>query len=107
VSGGGVRYCVATFRQKCDHSLGRPFGFWVFYEMELRFIVESKTFVFSVLEGASMLRVGEKRKSFSGEIFISSPCSEWLASTLELLVDFPEDQDFIKSFREDSRVLIA
>jgi hypothetical protein len=75
--------------------------------MELSFIVESKTFVFSVLEGASTLRVGEKRKGFSGEILISSPCSEWLASTLELLVDFPEDQDFIKSFRKGSRVLIA
>jgi hypothetical protein len=31
-------------------------------EMEKSFIVESKTFVFSVLDGASMLRVGEKRK---------------------------------------------
>jgi len=61
VSGGGVRYCVATFRRKCNHSLGQPLGFWVFYEMELSFTVESKTFVFSVLEGASMLRVGEKR----------------------------------------------
>jgi hypothetical protein len=30
VSGGGVRYCVATFRRKCNHSLGRPLGFWVF-----------------------------------------------------------------------------
>jgi hypothetical protein len=95
------------FVRKCDHSLGRPLGFWVFFEMELSFIVESKTFVFSVLEGASTQRVGEKRKSFSDEIFISSPCSEWLASTLELLVDIPKDQDFIKSFREGSRVLIA
>jgi len=51
--------------------------------------------------------VGEERKSFSGEIFISSSSSEWLALTLEFLVDFPEDQDFIKSFREGSRVLIA
>jgi len=75
--------------------------------MELSFIVESKTFVFSVLDGASTLRVGEKRQSFSSEIFISSSCSEWLASTLALLVDYPEDQVFIKSFREGSRVLIA
>lgn len=75
--------------------------------MELSFIVESMTFVFWVLDGASTLRVGEKRKGFSGEIFISSSCSEWLASTLEFLVDFPEDQVFIKSFRKRSRVLIA
>jgi hypothetical protein len=40
--------------------------------MEKSFIVESKIFVFSELDGASMLRVGEKRKSFSGEIIISS-----------------------------------
>jgi hypothetical protein len=44
-------------------------------EMEKSFIVESKIFVFSVLDGVSMLRVGEKRKSFSGEIIISSQCS--------------------------------
>jgi len=75
--------------------------------MEISFIVESKTFVFSVLDGASTLRVGEKRKSFSGKIFISSSCSEWLALTLENLVGYPKDQVFIKSFREGSRVLIA
>jgi hypothetical protein len=106
-SADGSRDCVAPFRRKCDHSLGRPLGLWVFFEMELRFFVESKTFVFSILDGASTLRVGEKTKSFSGEIFISSSCSEWLASTLECLVDFPEDQNFIKSCREGSRVLIA
>jgi hypothetical protein len=55
-------------------------------EMEKSFIVESKIFVFSVLNGALMLRVGEKRKSFSGEIIISSRCSEWLTSTLEILL---------------------
>jgi len=106
-SADGSHVCVAPFRRKYDHSLGRPLGLWVFFEMEFSFIVESKTFVFSVLDGASTLRVGEKRKSFSGEIFISSSCSEWLASTLECLVDFLEDQVFIKSFREGSRVLIA
>jgi hypothetical protein len=50
-------------------------GSGCFYEMELSFTVESKTSVFSILEGASTLRLGEKRKSFSGEIFISS---HWL-----------------------------
>jgi len=103
----GSRDCVAPFRRKCELPLGRPLGFWVFFEMEISFIVESKTFVFSILDGASRLRVGEKRKSFSGEIFISSPCSEWLASMLEIFVGNPEDQDFIKSFGEGSRVLIA
>lgn len=75
--------------------------------MEKSFLVESKIFVFSVLDGASRLRVGEKRKSFSGKIVISPQCSEWLASTMEILLGFPEDQEFIKSFREGSNILIA
>jgi hypothetical protein len=75
--------------------------------MEKSFLVESKIFVFSVLDGVSRLRVGEKRKSFSGKIVISPQCSEWLASTLEILLGFPEDQEFIKSFREGSEILIA
>jgi hypothetical protein len=69
--------------------------------------VESKIFVFSVLDGASRLRVGERRKSFSGKIVISPQCSEWLASMLGILLGFPEDQEFIKSFREGSKILIA
>jgi hypothetical protein len=39
------------------------FGVWVLFEMEISFIVESKTFVFSVLDGVLTLRVGEKRKA--------------------------------------------
>jgi hypothetical protein len=54
-----------------------------------------------------MLRVGEKRNSFSGETIISFQCAEWLASTLEILLGYPEDLDFIKSFREGSKGLIA
>jgi hypothetical protein len=34
------------------------------FEMEQSFIMESKIFVFSVLDGVLLLRVGEKRKSF-------------------------------------------
>jgi hypothetical protein len=74
--------------------------------MEKRFIVESKTFVFSILDGASRLRVGEKR-AFSGEIVINSQCSEWLALTMENLLGYPEDQEFIKSFREGSKIVIT
>jgi hypothetical protein len=79
----------------------------VCFEMEKSFIVESKTFVFSVLDGALVLRVEEKRKSFFGELLLSTQCTEWLASILEILLGFLEDQDFIKSFREGSKVLIA
>jgi hypothetical protein len=53
--------------------------------MEKSFIMESNIFVFSVLDGESMSRVGEKRNSFSSEIIISSQCAEWLALRLEIL----------------------
>jgi hypothetical protein len=103
----GVSSCwVSLFRRQCDF-LSRPLESWVGFEMEKSFIVESKIFVFSVLDGASMLRVGEKRNSFYGEIIISSQCAEWLASTLEIPLGYPEDLDFIKSFRKGSKVLIA
>jgi hypothetical protein len=75
--------------------------------MEKRFIVESKTFVFSILDGALRLRVGEKRRTFSGEIVVNSQCSEWLALTMENLLDCPEDQEFIKSFREGSKIVFT
>jgi hypothetical protein len=75
--------------------------------MEKRFIVESKTFVFSILDGALRLRVGEKRTTFSGEIVVNSQCSEWLALTMENLLDCPEDQEFIKSFREGSKIVFT
>jgi hypothetical protein len=39
--------------------------------MDKRFIVEAKTFVFSVLDGVSVLRVEEKRKNFSSEVILS------------------------------------
>jgi hypothetical protein len=75
--------------------------------MEKRFTVEAKSFAFVVLNGASVLRLVEKRKSFLGEVVLSNQCSKWLAATLEMLLDIPEEQDFIKSFWEGSKVLIA
>jgi hypothetical protein len=75
--------------------------------MEKRFTVEAKSFVFVVLDGASVLRVVEKRKCFLGEVVLSIQCSKWLAATLEMLLGIPKEQDFIKSFREGSKVLIA
>jgi hypothetical protein len=75
--------------------------------MERNFTVESKSFSLSVLEGASMVRVEEKRKSFVGVIVLSTRCSDWLASTLETLLGFSGDHDFVKSFKEGSKLLIA
>jgi hypothetical protein len=42
-----------------------------------------------------------------GKVMLSTQCSGWLASTLEVLLGVLEDQDFVKSFREGSKVLIA
>lgn len=75
--------------------------------MERNFPVESKSFSISVLEGASTVRVEEKRKNFFRAIILSTQCSDWLASTLETLLDFPEVQDFVKSFREGSKLVTA
>jgi hypothetical protein len=76
-------------------------------EMEKKFSVEAKSFAFVALDGASVLRVVEKRNKFLGEVVLSAQCSNWLASTLEVLMGIPEDQEFVKSFREGSKILIA
>jgi hypothetical protein len=76
-------------------------------EMEKRFTVESKSFAFAVLDGASVLRVVEKRNKVLGEVVLSTQCANWLVSTLEVLLGIPEEQEFVKSFREGSKVLIA
>jgi hypothetical protein len=75
--------------------------------MDKNFLVESKSFTFSVLGGASMLKVEEKRKNFLGVVILNAQSSEWLASTLEVLLGLPAEQDCVKSFKEGSKVLIA
>jgi hypothetical protein len=75
--------------------------------MDKIFLVESKSFTFSVLGGASTLSVEEKRKNFLGVIFLNAQSSDWLASTLELLLGLSAEQDFVKLFREGSKVLIV
>jgi hypothetical protein len=42
--------------------------------MEMRFLVELKSFILSVLDGASVLRVEEKRNGFFGEVLLSNQC---------------------------------
>jgi hypothetical protein len=63
--------------------------------------------VLSVLDGASVLQVEEKRKGFFGEVLLSNHCTVWLASTMEVLLGFPRDKEFVKSFREGTKVLIV
>jgi hypothetical protein len=75
--------------------------------MERRFLVEAKSFVLSVLDGASVLQDEEKRKGFFSEILLSNQCTGWLSSTMEALLGFLGDKEFVKSFEEGTKVLIV
>jgi hypothetical protein len=75
--------------------------------MERRFLVELKSFVLSVLEGAPVLQVKAKRRGFFGVVVLSSQCSARLVLTVETLLGFPGEQEFIKSYRERPKILIA
>jgi hypothetical protein len=75
--------------------------------MERRLLVEAKLFVFSVLDWALVLWVEEKRKDFSGEVLLSNQCIEWLVLMMEELMGLPGDSNFVKSFREGSKVSIV
>jgi hypothetical protein len=44
--------------------------------------------------------VEEKRKGLFGEVLLSNQCTAWLVSTMEVLLGFPGDKEFVKSFRE-------
>jgi hypothetical protein len=52
-------------------------------KMERQFLVEAKTFSFSVNMGKSVLHLEEKRKGFSGFISLGINCSDWLANAVE------------------------
>jgi hypothetical protein len=69
--------------------------------------VEVKSFVFTVVEGASVVRVEERRRNFSGLVLLGAQSIGWLVSTMESLLCFPGDKDFVRSFREGSKVLIV
>jgi hypothetical protein len=75
--------------------------------MERRFVVEAKEFLFSVKLGFSILRLEEKRKSFLGVVVLGSLCSAWLVDTVKEALKSPGIMDFVKSFREESKLVIV
>jgi hypothetical protein len=75
--------------------------------MESRFFVEAKSFVFSVVEGKSELRVEERRKGFSGVVCLGSQCIAWLVSKVEEVLRNPGVEEFVNSFREGSKAFIV
>jgi hypothetical protein len=74
--------------------------------MERWCCVEAKMFVFTVVEGASVVRLEERRRNFSGLVLLGAQSVGWLVSTMESLLWFP-GEDFVRSFREGSKVLIV
>jgi hypothetical protein len=69
--------------------------------------VEAKSFLFSVGLGTAKVRVVEKRKAFVGAILLGSRCIVWLLSMLEEALCNPGLVDFVKSYREGSKVTIV
>jgi hypothetical protein len=56
--------------------------------------------------GISKLRF-EERKSFLGVVVLGSLCFAWLVATVKEALNSPGVEDFVKSFWEDSKVLIV
>jgi hypothetical protein len=75
--------------------------------MENRFFVEAKSFRFSVEAGSAELRVEEKRKGFLGSAVFELSCTAWVLSRVEEVLSNPGIEDFVKSFREGSKVTIT
>jgi hypothetical protein len=69
--------------------------------------VEAKAFYFSVKADASKIRLEERRKGFSGFIFLGLQCSAWLLATVEEALKEPVKKDFVKSYREDVKALMV
>jgi hypothetical protein len=82
-------------------------GFSVKAEMERRFSTEAKAFYFSMKADVSEIRLEERRKGFSGVIFLGLQCSAWLLATVEEALKKPVKKDFVKSYREDVKALMV
>ncbi len=50
---------------------------------------------------------GGKRKSFLGVVVLGSLCSAWLADTVKEAFKSPGIMDFVKSFREEWKLVIV
>jgi hypothetical protein len=68
--------------------------------------VEAKSFLFSMVNGSNELRVVEKNKGFSGFPILGSRCVAWLVSMVKEVLRNIVSEDFVKSYREVSKVTI-
>jgi hypothetical protein len=54
--------------------------------------MEAKSFVFTVVEGASVERLEETRRNFSRLVLLGAHSVGWLVSTMESLLWFPGEK---------------
>jgi hypothetical protein len=73
--------------------------------MERRFLVEAKSFSFSMRKDNGLVRLEEKRKGFGGFILLGSKCSVWLADAVEEVMGAHRKEEFARSFRDEVRIL--
>jgi hypothetical protein len=69
--------------------------------LERHFFVEAKTFLFSVEEGKSVLRMEERRKGFLGVVLLGLQCIAWVIAAVKDALQSKGVEDFVKSFWED------
>jgi len=75
--------------------------------LERRFFVEAKTFLFSVEEGKPVLRLEERRKGFFGVVRLGLQCTAWVIAVVKEALQSLGVEDFVKSFRVDSKAWIV
>jgi hypothetical protein len=75
--------------------------------LERRFFLEAKTFLFSVEEVKSVLSMEERRKGFLGVVLLGLQCTAWFVAAVKEALWSQGVEDFVKSFREDSKAWIV
>jgi hypothetical protein len=66
--------------------------------MDRHFFIEAKSFCLSAKDGCSEFCLEEKRRGFTGVIFVSLTAASWLVDSLEEAC-LPLKEDFSKAFR--------
>jgi hypothetical protein len=65
--------------------------------LERHFFVKAKTFLFSVVEGKSVLRMEERRKGFLGVVLLGLQCTDWVVAVVKEALQSQGVEDFVKS----------
>jgi hypothetical protein len=66
--------------------------------LTMKKMIEAKSFCLSAKDGCSEFRLEEKRRGFTGVIFVSLTAASWLVDSLEEAC-LPLKEDFSKAFR--------